>query len=65
MDRVGDILRDHIRLAERQLELMRSGIDFTFVEGPGLTVISTDEQDLLKQIASLQSALQRHEDRNA
>lgn len=44
VDRVAEILEAHIKMAQHQLELVRSGVDFSFVEErPSVTVIPTTE----------------------
>lgn len=65
MDRVKEILESHLRLAERQFELMRAGTDFSLIEGDGLQIVNATEEDLLARIIKLQEALARHEARNA
>lgn len=60
-DRITEILEAHILLAERQLELMFHGTDFSLVAGE--TGILTTEQDLLERIAALEGALAKHLER--
>lgn len=65
-DRVKEILVAHLNLAQRQLELLRAGVDFSFVEErPGLQIVHTTEDVLLERIANLQGQIARHEARYA
>lgn len=65
-DRITEILEAHIRLAERQLELMKQGVDFSLIEErPGVTVIPITIESITERIERLRAQIARHESRNA
>ena len=65
MDRITELLEAHIRLAERQLELMRTGMEFSILEDEaGTNALPSTEASLMVHLANLQNALARHKARN-
>ena len=62
-DRITDILKGHIELAEKQLDLLRRGIRLNKFEADALGLYTT-EDELTTHITNLENSLARHNDLN-
>lgn len=59
---VSEILESHVRLGQRQLDLMRAGTDFSIIDRttPWMHVVPTTKSGMVQHLANLKITLARH-----
>jgi hypothetical protein len=65
MDQIGEVLKSHLDLAERQLELAENGVEISLQGNEGTEFVAVPVEELRKRVAGLRRALEQHEARHA
>jgi hypothetical protein len=63
-DRISDIIKAHLKLAEQQLTMAEAGVIFSHKDGERTDFLAVSVEELRLRAEGLRAALFRHEDRS-